>query len=314
MTASCAFAADLNQSCNLEQVKNHEMDSTVENEFSDVHAFENDNLESPQFGLDNTNNVTENVAEMEGSPDVIPASYDDLCHDIENLKPDSTYDIKKDYIIENCGDDLSKNRIINIIADNVIIMVMGIRLMQNGNRGYFAVFNVTGNNVTIVNLNIINARIYNNDYTASSWNRYGDDYNRVVSPIEWRGDNGFLLNCVFDDNVGEDGGAIYWAGNNGLIDNCYFNDNAAVRGGSIFMCGYNNTIRNSVIKDSYSDYLDSIFLKNFDENRQLLELNIKNCTFENYMSFINDFHVERFLSGNKGQQTDFPCNSCRIIQ
>ena len=129
------------------------MDSTVENEFSDVHAFENDNLESPQFGLDNTNNVTfkntivkfnmlfrfgldntnnviENVAEMEGSPNVIPASYDDLCHDIENLKPDSTYDIKKDYIIENCGDDLSKNRIINIIADNVIIMVMGIRLMQ----------------------------------------------------------------------------------------------------------------------------------------------------------------------------------------
>ena len=157
-----------------------------------------------------------------------------------------------------------------------------------------------------MNLNIINARIYNNDYTASSWNRYGDDYNRVVSPIEWRGDNGFLLNCVFDDNVGEDGGAIYWAGNNGLIDNCYFNDNAAVRGGSIFMCGYNNTIRNSVIKDSYSDYLDSIFLKNFDENRQLLELNIKNCTFENYMSFINDFHVEGSCVVIKDNRQIFP--------
>ena len=118
-------------------------------------------------------------------------------------------------------------------------------------------------------------------------------------------DNGFLLNCVFDDNVGEDGGAIYWAGNNGLIDNCYFNDNAAVRGGSIFMCGYNNTIRNSVIKDSYSDYLDSIFLKNFDENRQLLELNI-NCTFENYMSFINDFHVEGSCAVIKDNRQIFP--------
>ena len=81
MAASCAFAAELNQSCNLEQVKNHEMNLTVEN----------DNLEASQFGLDNANNVTENVAEMESSLDVIPASYDDLCHDIENLKPGSNY-------------------------------------------------------------------------------------------------------------------------------------------------------------------------------------------------------------------------------
>ena len=304
MSVTCAFASESNQICYLEDVEICELNLNDETDISKGSEFQGDMLEIEEH---DSCNVTENFAETEGTSDVIPASYDDLCHDIENLKPDSTYDIKKDYIIEGCGEDLSKNRIMRISADNVVIDGHGHTINANGNRGYFAVFNVTGKNVTIMNLNIINTRIYNHDYSISSWNRYGDDYTRVLSPIQWYGDNGLLLNCVFDDNVGEKGGAVYWAGNAGLIDNCYFNNNAAtICGGSIYKCGYNNIIRNSLIKDSDSCYNDAIFIKNFDENGKLLELFINNCTFENSMSFINDFHVEGTCVIIKDNKQIFP--------
>ncbi|WP_156064618.1 hypothetical protein [Methanobrevibacter sp. YE315] len=302
MCASCAFASDPNQTCNLADAGDFEMNLDVEEGYSSADASGNVVLEISQTDLENDVNMTGNVVEEEFSPEIIPATYNDLCHDIENLKPGDVYDIKKDYIIEDCDKDLSKNRIININADNVVINGNGHTIDGNKNRGYFAIFNVTGNNVTIMNLNIVKVRACNLEYQGSYWNHYGADYTRVVSPIEWHGDNGVLSNCTFDDNNGEDGGALYWIANNGLIDNCYFNLNAATRGGSIFISGYNNTIRNSIFKDSFSFYLDGIFFKNFDEKGEVMEFALYNCSFEDYRGYMNDFHVEgpcRITSDNK---------------
>ncbi len=165
MCVSCAFASESNQTCCLEDVENYELTLNDETKLSNSPELQTDMLETEEYA---SYNVTEIVAETESTSDVIPASYDDLCHDIENLKPDSHYDIKKDYTIEHCGVDLSKNRIINIVANNVVIDGHGHTINANGNRGYFAVFNVTGKNVTIMNLNIINTRIDNHDYSISS--------------------------------------------------------------------------------------------------------------------------------------------------
>ena len=298
ISASCAFASDSNQTCGLADAGNLEMNLDVGYGHSSADAIGNDTVKISQSDLNNT----ENVAQGDCNPEVIPATYNDLCHDIENLKPGDVYDIKKDYIVEDCDKVLSKNRIINISADNVVINGNGHTIDGNKNRGYFAIFNVTGNNVTIVNLNIVNSRTFNDEYVGSYWNRYGDDYTRVVSPIEWHGDNGVMSNCTFDDNSAVDGGALCWIANNGLIDNCYFNNNAATRGGSIFISGYNNTIVNSTIKDSYSLYLDGIFFKNFDEDGEVMELTLIGCCFEDGRGFVNDFHVEgpcRIISDNK---------------
>ena len=279
MCASCAFASDLNQSCNLEDVKNYEINIDVENGILNESGFGNNILEISQPDSYNEYNVTEKFVEVNSSSDVIPASYDDLYQDIKNLRPGDNYDIKKDYTIEDCGRELSKNRIITITADSVIINGNGHTI--NGNNGNFAVFNVIGNNVTIMNLKIANTRIKNSG-----------NYNKVLSAVEWHGDNGVISNCVFDNNHGDDGGAIYWIGNNGLLDNCYFNDNVANRGGSISMHGNNNTISNSLFKDSYSYYLDSIFFKNPYENENLSKLYLNNCTFEYNNHDVNDFRVE----------------------
>lgn len=298
ISASCAFASDSNQTCDLADAGNLEMNLSVADGHSSADAIGNDTVKISQSDLNNT----ENVAEVDSTPEIIPATYNDLCHDIENLKPGDVYDIKKDYTVEDCDNVLSKNRIINISADNVVINGNGHTIDGNKNLGYFAIFNVTGNNVTIVNLNIVNSRTFNDEYVGSYWNRYGDDYTRVVSPIEWHGDNGVMSNCTFDDNSAVDGGALCWIANNGLIDNCYFNNNAATRGGSIFISGYNNTIVNSTIKDSYSLYLDGIFFKNFDEDGEVMELTLIGCCFEDGRGFVNDFHVEgpcRIISDNK---------------
>lgn len=307
MSASCAFAADLNQTADgaVADADGYEVNLNIE-------EIEIDSSYNSVIGLSQQNNPAEvqsSENQTESSTIVIPANYDGLAHDIENLRPGEVYNIEKDYVIEDCGKDLSRNRIINIDADNVVINGNGHTIDANGNRGYFAVFNITGNNVTIVNLNIVNSRSRNYEYANSNWNRYGNDYTRVVSPVEWHGDNGVISNCVFDNNVGEDGGAIYWVGNNGVIDRCYFNGNSARRGGSIFISGYNNTISNCVIENSYSEYYDAVFLKNFDEDGKTMVLTINNCTFPNTRSYIEDNHVEGqciIISDNKQIYPEIP--------
>ena len=287
---SCAFAADLNQTCDIADAGDFEINHDIGEVNSSADAFGSDAVKIDETGLGNA--LNENVVETECGCEIIPATYDDLYHDIENLKPGDVYNIRKDYTIEDCGIDLSKNRIININADNVVIDGNGHTINGNSNKGYFAIFNITGNCVTIINLNIVNTRAYNTDYENSYWNRYGNDYTRVLSPIEWHGDHGVISNCTFDDNVGVDGGALCWIGDNGRIENCYFNNNAATRGGSVFVSGYNNTISGCTIKDSYSMYYDAIFFKNFDENGEIMKLTVDKCSFENYMDYIKDFHVE----------------------
>lgn len=234
-------------------------------------------------------------------------NYNDLAHDLENLQPGDVYDIQRDYVIEDVDDDLAKNRIININADNVVINGNGHYIDAYGDNGYFAIFKVTGNNVTIVNLNILNSRARNDEYSTSCWNIYGEDYTRVVSPVEWYGDNGVLENCKFNNNRGEDGGAIYWVGNNGLIDNCLFNENFATRGGAIFIGGYDNTISNSVMFNSNSDYADSIFINNFDEGDKTLILNVNNCRFLNlFGQSVDDFHIEGSCLVMNGDEQVYP--------
>lgn len=204
-------------------------------------------------------------------------TFDSLCNDIENLKPGDYYILDKDYVVANPKGDLARNRIINIAVDNVTIDGNGHKIDGGGASVFFALFNITGNNVRILNLNIVNFRAYDSQYINSNKNIYGDNYNPLRSPIEWLGDNGFISNCLFYDNVGYEGGAIYWAGNNGKIENCIFDDNAANFGGSIFIAGNNNLIKDCILNNSYAtNHYEAIYFKNNNNPK----LTINNCTFE----------------------------------
>lgn len=215
--------------------------------------------------------------------DLENGDYEQLRQNLENLKTGEYYNIMSDYAIVDPEGDLARNRIINIKADNVTINGNGHTIDARASENYFAIFNVTGNNVTILNLQITHSRAYDIDYLYSGKNIYGDDYNPLISPIEWHGDRGVISNCKFIDNTGVYGGAISWNANNGIIENCVFDNNAAKFGGSVYINGTNNIIRNSKFKDSYTTYhYESIYFTCHDNPYEGVPeyLIINGCTIE----------------------------------
>ena len=223
-----------------------------------------------------------------------PSTFYDLKTDIQNLNPGDVYEINQDYVFGRLDTSPNpnfeiRNEPINIKADNVTI---------NGNGHYIdghhrtALFNVTGNNVRILNLTIINCedvccKMYM-DYdlraieiiTGEKLN-LTSSINSKVSSICWYGDNGLISDCIFSGNTARKGGAMTWEGNNGRIENCQFINNTATEvSGALYIGGENNTISNSTFTDCISQlsgeeiYLDrsrkNITLKNVKYDQLLL--------------------------------------------
>ena len=322
MSASSAFAADLNQAGNntISDAQDFETNLAVEevNVDSDLNSYIGVSaIDEDQLNLAIADNVTGNTAGLLNGMDSqsVPATYNDLRDDLENLKDGDIYDIQKDYTIERCDYDLSKNRIININADNVVINGNGHTIDANRDKAYFAIFNITGNNVRLINLNIKGSRAYDVEYVSSGLNKYGDDYNSLTSPIEWHGDNGSISNCVFNDNTGDYGGAINWQGNNGLIENCIFDDNAARFGGALYVSGANTKISDCQFKDSYTTYhYESIYFANPKNIANVLYLD--NCTFESYRMGAKDVDFEngcKVIFGIKNENDFVPSYFSELI-
>ena len=319
MSVSSAFAADLNPAENntISEAQDFEIDLAVEEINTDSNRLGVSTTDADKLNLANTDNVTGNTAGLLNEMDSqsVPATYNDLRDDLENLKDGDIYDIKKDYTIKYCDYELSKNRIININADNVIINGNGNTIDANRDKAYFAIFNITGNNVRIINLNIKCSRAYDVEYVSSHLNRYGDDYTHLTSPIEWHGDNGSISNCVFNENTGDYGGAINWQGNNGLIENCTFDDNAAGFGGALYISGANTKISDCIFKDSYTTYhYESIYFANPKNIANLLYLN--NCTFESCKMGAKDVDFEngcKVIFENKNENKFVPSYFSELI-
>ena len=231
-------------------------------------------------------------------------TFEEVCRDIETLTPGEIYNIESDYVIADSSEDLRRNRIINIKADNVVINGNGHIIDAKGSEYFFALFNVTGNNVTITNLGITNSHAINYPYSISDNNIYGDDYNKVISPVEWHGDKGVISNCTFHANSGEMGGAVYWMGNNGLIDNCVFDENDADVGGALYILGAGNSIVNSSFVNSFSLFnFEAIYLA--DKST----LSLTNCSFRSTYKHAKMVEVEndaQVIYADAFPAADFP--------
>ena len=117
-------------------------------------------------------------------------TYDDLNNDIQSIAPNSTYNVTKNYKFNGKGQTIILgNRVIVISQDNIIINGNG-HVIDAGGSQQFAIFKVTGNNVTINNLKFINSEpgtivgptIYDNARL-----------HRILSPISWCGNDPLLL-------------------------------------------------------------------------------------------------------------------------
>lgn len=237
-----------------------------------------------------SNNMTQINDNTPTDQITVPGSYEDLNHDIQNLQPGDTYDIDKDYNFDGKGKlKIIDPYVINIENDNITINGNGHVIDASGE--FYAIFKVTGNNVKILNLTVINSKpsgMATPPISPMDNPNYERIYYEVLSPISWYGDNGVISDSTFANNEAINGGAICWMGNNGAIINCIFiNNTARGIGGAIYMGGVNNTISNSAFINSSSLLShEAIYL---DRNRK--NINLTTCAFQAGSKLIVDGSV-----------------------
>ena len=99
-------------------------------------------------------------------------------------------------------------------------------------KGYCRVFNITSNDITFLNVEFINGNA-NGTYGDPKY-RDGD----IGGGIYWAGQNGTLINCLFDNNVAKIGGGLYYNSSalGAKIINTTFSNNYALTNGGAIDC------------------------------------------------------------------------------
>ncbi|MBO5151993.1 MAG: hypothetical protein J6B73_07550 [Methanobrevibacter sp.] len=200
--------------------------------------------------------ISVSAAYADGNFTSLQSQIDNAKDSIE-LTQDYTYNNESDYDIKT-GILIEKS---NFIVDG------------NGHSidalGHARIFNVTGYNVTFLNLNLMNG--------------YSNETGSAIS-----GNDLTLKNIIFNNNSGESGGGVYGIAIN--ADNCTFQSNNAKNGGAIFI-NRNSTITNSIFKESHDINFALIY---GTSNSTLL---IENCTFldstANYATAICNYNSTR---------------------
>ncbi|MBR5954769.1 MAG: right-handed parallel beta-helix repeat-containing protein, partial [Methanobrevibacter sp.] len=164
---------------------------------------------------------------------------------------DNSIDIQQDYKYDNLADNGLENGILINKSDFTV----------NGN-GYTIdgsnqarIFNITGNNVTILNLKLINGNFKDGAaiYTGSA----------------------IILNNVSFINNNATKGAIFGNGGSQIISNCYFENNTGIYAGSIYYNFVKANIINSTFTNTTSKYAPAIYKQGPSK------FTIQDCTFKN---------------------------------
>ena len=192
--------------------------------------------------------------------------------------------LDKDYkFYEHCDTEFINGIVIgnNVVIDGAGHTIDGFNLAR--------VFDVHGSNVTIKNINFINAN--SSSGGAICWagaNGSVSDcsfvdcssYNLDGGAIFWafKGNNGSVMNCIFVNCSvkNQNGGAIGWHANNGVVSGCNFINCSADIGGSIYWNAANNGVVSGCnFTNSNANLGGAIYLFSCDI------FNVKDCSFIN---------------------------------
>ena len=170
----------------------------------------------------NNNNIlgSGNIKISSATGELPQFTYTDLQNIIDNAPSGATIYLNG-YFKYNSSDSITQitiNKSLTIIGKGCIID-------GNGNRA----FNITGNNVTIKNLNFVNCRV------------------SLGGAIYIGGSGGSISNCSFENcSATNDGGAIGISG--GSISNCSFENCSASRNGGAIYCANTNSVVDCIFK------------------------------------------------------------------
>ena len=207
-------------------------------------------------------------------------------------------EITQDYIYDNTTDTGIKN---GIVINKSDFTINGNGYTING-ANQARIFNITGNNVTILNLNLINGNFEDGAaiYTNSA----------------------IILNNLSITNNNATRGAIFGNGGSHIISNCYFENNTGIYAGSIYCIFTEIHITNSTFTNTLSQYAPAIYhqdhstfiiedctFKNLCAERGsggaigikvIGEFEVTNCTFINTTSYKNGGAIFIDIQGDEG--------------
>lgn len=179
-------------------------------------------------------------------------TFYDLQTTINQAASGSEIELTSDYTY-NPSTDSSKNG----ITISKAITINGNNRTIDGN-GLSRIFQISGNNVVLKNLNLVNG------YTLE----YG-------GAVKWTGSNGKLLDSTLTNNSASIGGAIYWGGSNGLIENNTIENNHAISAaGAIYKDGSlvsNNNVFDGNTPANEKDVMQRSDLEVHKKTNQLFE-------------------------------------------
>ena len=160
-------------------------------------------------------------------------------------------EITQDYVYDNTTDNSLKN---GILIEKSDFTINGNGYTINGG-GHARIFNITGNNVTILNLKLINGNSYDGAAIYSS--------------------SSITLNKVSCINNNATRGAIFGNVGSQIIRDCYFENNTGIYAGSIYYDFTAVHIINSTFTNTTSKYAPAIY------HQSHAEFTVQDCTFKN---------------------------------
>ena len=200
------------------------------------------------FSLTNTvcaqENNTNNMDDV-----IIQGTYGELEKEINNLEPGETITLTQDYQY-NEKEYNSQNYIDGItIHKNNITINGNNHTINSKNKASF--FKITGDNVNIKNLNMINSQKKNQMSILDNNNPYLTKYTNNDAPITWIGNNGTLYNCTLQNNTIINNGILKIQGQyNNITKNTFKNNNIIKDGAQIYIKNKNNQIQNCIFENT----------------------------------------------------------------
>ncbi len=176
----------------------------------------------------------------------------------------SLIELDKNYTFTNILDDDFVNGI-KISRSNIVIDGKGHTIDA---KGQSRIFYVTGNQVTLKNINFVNGK------------------SNYAGAVYGYGDNLYLINCTFVNNTAATsaGGAVYWYPDSySLAANCTFINNTAYYGGAICVREYQSGITSEIVNCTFiNNKATSTYgggaIYDYSENWQA-EVYITGCVF-----------------------------------
>ena len=199
-------------------------------------------------------------------------SFSDIQTAINNANPGEIIELSGLYKGSGTEITISKNNL-TIIGNDATL----------DGQGLSRIFNITGNKITLKNIQFINGYTSENG-GAINWDgengtvensTFTNNTAYIGGAINWNGANGSVENSTFTNNTAQwGGGAINWNEENGKINRSNFNNNKANTGGVLYWGGENGSINNSNFKNNTAEDGGAIYLEGSYGT-------VRNCNFIN---------------------------------